>query len=126
MVKVPQVSHNSSETLGGMQKLLGGYVEVILSTRLGRGRMLDVWANEEGRIDGSPPNAYVKERGQWVFGTLLLLASDSQGRTVGLQPEEIAKARAWCASLKRATGHEVEAEADREGGAGFVVMTEGE
>ena len=87
--------------LDGMQAIVGGYIECVqLSGTLESG--VDLWLNEEGRINGMPLNRLVKDdRGRnWdVFGDVFISRHDDEGETIGLTDEDVAK---WLPRLKDA------------------------
>lgn len=70
------------KTLDGLQELVGGYIECI---RLKPG--VDLWINDEGRINGMPPNRWVS--GTAIHGVMVLARSTDEGSTVSVTDEDV-------------------------------------
>jgi hypothetical protein len=79
--------------LDGMQAVVGGYIECVsLDGSYEDG--VDLWLNEEGRINGMRLNRLIRDdRGNdWdVHGDVFLARHDSEGDTIGLTDEDVAK-----------------------------------
>jgi hypothetical protein len=74
-------------TLEYMQGIVGGYIEIVDQFPSGK-VMLQVWANEEGKIIGLPLNVYRRD-GEPLMGTLIVLAGDMRtGDTLPLTLDE--------------------------------------
>jgi hypothetical protein len=74
-------------SLEGMQAIVGGYIECV---SLSEG--LDLWFNEEGRINGMPFNRLITDdRGnEWdIHGDLFLARHDDEGETIGVTSKDI-------------------------------------
>jgi hypothetical protein len=69
---------------------VGGYIERAIAIGLPeRGRSLDVWCNEEGRLNGMTPNVWVMHDSLYapllLYGPVLVLAGNVRtGDTVSL------------------------------------------
>lgn len=80
-----------------LQKIVGGYVEMVVAPELGMADRVYAYVNEEGRLDGFPKHVIVTVNGkekQTLRGTLLLSKCDEQGEEVGLSMAEAEKYRA--------------------------------
>lgn len=85
------INNNFEHSLENMQKSVGGYIEALTIHESKDGRRLTVWLNEEGKINDLPPNFAIVNNGQVldiVMGNVLI-TSDIEGETVGLNDEEI-------------------------------------
>ena len=76
------------DTLEALQKLVGGYIEVV---SIGRGLLLVM--NEEGRLRGMKENVRCVQYGT-IFGSVFITA-DKDEDFRSLTTEEIQSARAW-------------------------------
>ena len=76
------------DTLEALQKLVGGYIEVV---SIGRGLLLVL--NEEGRLRGMKENVRCVQYGT-IVGTVFVTAADGD-EFRSLTTEEIQSARAW-------------------------------
>ena len=55
---------------------------------------VDIVINEEGKLNGSPANRFLYLDGQLtdiIFGNIVIVDSDSEGRTVSLSEEKISR-----------------------------------
>lgn len=74
-------------TLKILQEFVGGYIEVV---RLGNN--VDLWLNEEGKLDGLKENLVFERNGNIldvVVGNCLFATNDEEGDTVSLTDEQI-------------------------------------
>ncbi len=72
-----------------MQKLVEGNFELVSMYD-----DVDVFVNEEGKFNGSPPNKYVFVNGfltDIIFGNILIIDSDLEGNSIPLSDEKIQK-----------------------------------
>ena len=73
-----------------MQGKVGGLIEKVQTEYSGEGWELDVWGNEEGKINGMPQTVYRRD-GERLHGPLLVLASDPNGDSQWLTMAEAAR-----------------------------------
>ena len=92
--KEPEV-REIEHTLEGMRAVVEGYIECPPSELNGLG--VDLWANEEGKLNGLAPNITLFGGRDVVVGTVFLAANDGEGATIGLSDEQVEAARAWLA-----------------------------
>jgi hypothetical protein len=78
-------------TLADMQALVGGLIERAWDEASTGGRSIDVWANEEGLLNGMQPNVYLPHTRSVLHGPVFVSASNADGETVGLTPAEVAR-----------------------------------
>ncbi len=79
-----------------LQKIVGGYLEMVVAPELGMKDRLYAYVNEEGRLEGLDPSVVVKVNDremQLLRGTLFLSKCDEQGEEVGLSMEEAERYR---------------------------------
>jgi hypothetical protein len=75
--------------LASMQRIVGGSIECVPISP-----DVDLWINEEGRMNGSYFNRLVPddEGTEWdIFGDFFLARHDEDGETIGLTPADIAE-----------------------------------
>lgn len=76
-----------------MQKIVGGSIELqYLDTAAGE---LDLWLNEEGKLERQTPNLAMIHEGRIVdviVGTVFVCGSDGEGDSIGLTQEQAAAA----------------------------------
>jgi hypothetical protein len=82
-------------TLDAMRALVGGLIALV------RWVKWDVWANDEGLLEGLPPNRIVA--GQHLVGTVFIAKSNEEGETIGLTEAEAEQARKALDACPRAT-----------------------
>lgn len=75
-------------SLEGMQKAVGGYLELFYATESG----LDFFCNEEGKLIDLPFNKFFF--GDYIAGNILVASHNDEGETVSLS-----EAQAWEALL---------------------------
>jgi hypothetical protein len=91
--KVPEV-REIPNGLEASQKIVGGYIEII--------RLHDdviLVCNEEGKLDGLPPNRMIPEYRDIIMGTFFLTYDDDEGNFTSLTDEQIAN------NIKRFSEH---------------------
>jgi len=71
-------------SLEAMQHLVHGYIELV---RLSDG--VDLWCNEEGLLDGSLPNRFVREVGGEIRGDFFIARTNDDGATVSIEDRDI-------------------------------------
>jgi hypothetical protein len=67
----PPRTTTAGNDLRSLQQLVGGLIEVV---EVGGGVVLVV--NEEGKLEGLPPNLYCPRVGDWLLGPVLAVARD--------------------------------------------------
>lgn len=76
-----------------LQEAVGGFVERVCISKH-RLKGLDLWLNEEGKLDGLPLNpmatnlSEVWKHGDFIVGNVLVCAFDEEGRSVGITEEQ--------------------------------------
>ena len=84
-----------TNTLENLQKIVGGYIEIPLISRVLKQHNIDVVINSEGKyIEGLRPEiAIVKEATNTtldvVYGNCIFVSHDSVGNTIGLNDEQV-------------------------------------
>lgn len=89
----PPVVQEVDNTLESMQKLVGGYID-LLTVDNDRFGGIDLCVNDEGRVANLPYCITVKTANgntHRIFGTAFLLRHDSEGESMGLRDEDIEK-----------------------------------
>jgi hypothetical protein len=74
-------------SLEAFQSLVGGYIEVV---RMENG--VDAIINEEGKLEDLEPNIALMYEGKmydYIAGTAVLVAHDSEGETVSLTQQQV-------------------------------------
>lgn len=87
--KKPEVSR-IPESLAGMQKIVGGYIELFKTTESG----IDLFCNEEGKLIDLEPNRYFPELGDIICGPIVAIGHDGEGASVSLTDEQVGEALA--------------------------------
>jgi hypothetical protein len=94
-VGVAPVVEDIDPGLEAMQAIVQGYIErVVLGGEPVMGHSVDLWLNEEGRIQGLRANRLVVSpfNGEvLVHGDFFIAAGDPEGETIGLSDEQIAE-----------------------------------
>lgn len=94
-VGVAPVVEDIDPGLDAMQSIVQGYIErVVLGGEPVMGHSVDLWLNEEGRIQGLRPNRLIHapHHGEvLVHGDFFIAAGDPEGETIGLSDEQIAE-----------------------------------
>lgn len=82
-----------SNELAPMQELVGGYIEIVGITDDG----LCLVCNEEGKIDGLPPNRAFSGLGgsDLIVGTFFVCRCDEEGEMTSIEPEDETLLKAW-------------------------------
>lgn len=92
-IRVVRVTHNEAaicvhpiqikHSLENMQALVGGYIECI---NIGKG--LDLWCNEEGRINGLPMimDPIIDD---FIAGDYFFARHDNEGNTISLTDDDV-------------------------------------
>ena len=73
--------------LEGMQEVVGGDIELMAGDVVGLPEIVDVWFNEEGKLESLPPNLNLVCEGQLfdiLVGTAFFTSHDGQGETLSL------------------------------------------
>lgn len=82
-------------TLENLQKIVGGYIEIPLLSKVFRDYGIDTIINEEGKyIEGLNPEIALidsKTKGilDIVYGNCIFVSHDEEGNTIGLNKEQI-------------------------------------
>jgi len=80
-------------TLESMQAITDGYIErICLAGQPVMGDSIDLWINEEGRIQNLRPNRLIRSpfNGEVVIhGDCFIAAGDPEGDTIGLTDEQV-------------------------------------
>ena len=87
--RAPRIEDRESLTLADMQELVGGYIECLSITDT-----IDMWLNEEGKLDGLPTNLFIENNGELcdcVVGDVFFASHDDEGETVGLSSDDESK-----------------------------------
>lgn len=89
----PVVVEVEEISLRYMQGVVGGYIEMpYLSDALNE-RRIDIVINEEGKLEGMDANMLLLSKEDGVIdvlvGDILFVANDGQGRTIGLNDDQI-------------------------------------
>lgn len=97
VVSRQNIADEEGKTLPGLQRAVGGYVDVITLTHPTTGTKADMWINDEGKVNGLPLNtlasvlAIVCEAGlaagDYIAGPAVLAGFNEEGETVALPPE---------------------------------------
>ena len=85
-------------TLAALQALVGGYIERVPTEMLEPA--LDCWVNEEGLLDGLPPNL-VSPDGHHLVGTIVFTRHGHAGDTLSTEPGDLMVIDAWLQASKR-------------------------
>lgn len=67
-----------------MQKLVGGYIESVPLSR-----NVNIFCNEEGRLQGLPRNRWVASAQDYLCGTFFVSRHNEDGETVDLTPGDV-------------------------------------
>lgn len=91
--KKPARKEIIENSLEAMQKVVGGYIEVIPAERMVGGnlllnRNLLLVLNEEGKLEGLEPNFPTKDGWDYIFGTVFV-CKKQEDEMVGLSDEEV-------------------------------------
>ena len=89
--QVVEISDDEDKRLADMQRLVGGYIELV---RLEDG--LDMWINEEGAIHGLPMNEWVSLMDFFgvIYGPVFFARSNADGDLVSVSDEDVQAFRA--------------------------------
>ena len=86
-LKVVEVDFDTTNTLKFLQEQVEGYIEVF---RLPN--EIDVWLNEEGKLEELEPNVALVSHGQvfdFLVGNLVFASSDNDGNTIPLNEDQL-------------------------------------
>lgn len=91
------IADENGKTLAGLQKAVGGYVDVIELRHPTTGTLADMWINDEGKMNGSPMNQYATilaivceaglAYGDFIAGTVVLTCHNEEGDTTPLSSD---------------------------------------
>ena len=84
-----------------MQKIVGGYIELMPIDISIEGVNYDVFINEEGKlIEGMSPSAIIQYPGNFdvIMGPLMFTKSNSEGETISLTENDIEKVKEYVES----------------------------
>ena len=95
---------NMEKGLANMQALVSregedvgrAYIECVYIPELGE-HSVDLWVNEEGKLNGSRPNFQIFDGQDTVMGPVFFASTNDEGDTVGLSDEQVAVVRKWLA-----------------------------
>ncbi len=85
--KLPVVSF-ISDSLKGMQQIVGGYIELFKTTESG----IDLFCNEEGKLINLECNRYFPDLQDIICGTIIAIGHDDEGASVSLTDEQVQEA----------------------------------
>ena len=85
--KLPAVTF-IEDSLEGMQKAVGGYIELFETTASG----IDLFCNDEGKLTNMEMNRYFPELQDIICGPILVIGHDEEGSSVSLTDEQIEEA----------------------------------
>lgn len=89
------INGDEKSFLKPLQALVGGYIEGIhLDDEI------DGYVNEEGLLQGLPPNVLCPT-GALLVGPIVFTRTNDEGYTVSVQPGDIDKVKAWLKDCKR-------------------------
>lgn len=91
------IADEEGKTLPGLQKAVGGYVDVLTLTHPTTGSKADMWVNDEGKFNGSPLNEFATilaivcesgiAHGDYITGTVVLAGFNEEGETTALSDD---------------------------------------
>lgn len=80
--QVPEIKIIKND-LDSLQKIVGGYIEVVTIGEDSAGNKLAIICNEEGKLQGLPPNRLIRGFDMMV-GNFLIVSYDRAGNEVSL------------------------------------------
>lgn len=78
--------------LEDMQSIVGGYIEHVYANRTFEKNNIDIWLNEEGKLNKLTPTIILKNENEIVdvfVGTILFTSVNDEGETIPLNDEQI-------------------------------------
>ena len=86
---VKEVEH----TLENLQKIVGGYIECV---EMPYGKNIDLFVNEEGKLEGLKGNFWLPEYEDCVVGTCYMVGYDQEtGESVSITDKQIADCKKY-------------------------------
>lgn len=87
---VDEVDFSKYESYGYIRSFIPNYVEVY-----GLPDGFDIWVDEEGKINGEPPNVVIADEYDYIMeilhGNIVILSSDEEGNTLPLTERQVDK-----------------------------------
>lgn len=86
--KTPEVRYIDN-SIKAMQKIVGGYIQVVPHWPGSVSKKVTMMCNEEGKLRGLEPNFDIP--GDRIVGNILITRTDDEGETVSLTESDIAR-----------------------------------
>ena len=86
---IQEVEKQGDLSLEEMQRLVGGWIELVTLRTYPDESALSMYVNEEGKLDGLPPNFYFHNIQDLIVGPAIIIGTDAEGRNRSLTPDEI-------------------------------------